>query len=133
MFLSKMCCLKAAQQPFSMPTAQLSKSGSLYGEFGWRILRRILGVRLADFLSDSAADFPFWSGRFYSGFFAADFSNGIHDPNLSLRNFSAKFPAASLQRTGCDPNRQWYNTKFSTGLLLVLNRVWPPILILFCH
>ena len=99
---------------------------------------------MVDLLADSAADVGALTGGFSGGFcselffvewrilrtrlLAADFSSGIHDLSLSPRKIHCKIHrvcGAILQacRTGCDPNGQWSNTKFSTGMLLVLTRV----------
>ena len=61
---------------------------------------------MADFLADSAADFGGLTGRFSSGIaadlffgvadfapdFAADFANGMHDPNLQPQKFRRTIP-----------------------------------------
>ena len=68
--------------------SQLSKSCSIYWEFEWRscwqILRRILGIWLADFLANSAARFFFRSGGFCGGFCAAANRNDdtINSPTI---------------------------------------------------
>ena len=53
----------------------------------WEFERRICWWIL---LADSAADFLFWNG----GFFAADFSNGVHGLNLSPQKCHRKLPAS---------------------------------------
>ena len=140
-----MCCLKTAQQSFSMPTvpgkrsqahfnrkprpycketkkrprnsstrasrskhSQLSKSGNIYWGLDWRIFWRIL--RQVFFLS----------GGFRSGFYAADFSNGSHDLNLSTQEFHREIPSS------CGAILQACRGQV---LLLVLNWAWPPAIL----
>ena len=88
----------------SLTASQLSKPDSIYWEFEWRICWRIpqwiWGVWLADFLADSAAEFLLLEWRILRRIFCGGFSNGIHDPNLSLQKLHCRivcFCGAILQ------------------------------------